>query len=87
MLEEPGPEKEVEVLMARKYPTCVSRGAKRLGISKAKAQKSYNRGIGAWKSNYTGPRRGGRKLISKEGWACGRVNKLRRGGNYDQDLL
>ena len=72
--------------MAR-YPTCVKKAAKRLRISPAKVQKSYNRGIGAHKQNYTGPRRGGKKLISKEGWACGRVKKLRRGGNYDQDLF
>ena len=73
-----------EGLMAKK---CVTRNAKRLDISITNAQKSYNRGIGAWKKNYTGPRRGGKKLISKEGWACGRLNKLRPGGNYDQDLL
>ena len=93
-LKEPSSEEKVEVPVhsggvaaVTKYPTCVKKAAKRLRISPAKAQKSYNRGVGAWKSNYTGPKRGGKKLISKEGWACGRVNKLRRGGNYDQDLL
>ena len=54
------PYKEIEI-MARK---CVTRNAKRLGISVRQAQKSYNRGVGAWKTNNTGPRRGGRKLIS-----------------------
>ena len=74
--------------MARRYPTCVKKAAKRLRLKPAKVQRSYNRGIGAHKTNYTGPRGpGGRKLISKEGWACGRVKKLRRGGDYDQDLF
>ena len=71
--------------MAR-YPACVVNASKRSGISKAKLQKSYNRGVGAWKSNYTGPR----PKVSKQAWACGRVNKLarlKRRAGYDQDLL
>jgi len=83
----------VETVMARKYPTCVINAAKRLGISKAKAQKSYNRGIGAWKNNpgsvrnVRGVKGGPGPKMSKERWACARVGKLRRGGSYDQDLL
>ena len=99
-LKEPSSEEKVEVSVhsggvetVTKYPTCVKRNAKRLGISNAKVQKSYNRGIGAWKNNpgsvrnVRGVKGGPGKKMSKQQWACARVNKLRRGGNYDQDLL
>ena len=77
----------------KKIPSCVKRAASRLRISVRKAQESYDRGIGAWKTNPRSVRnisgvKGGRgRKMSKERWACARVNKLRRGGEYDQDLL
>jgi len=78
------------------YPSCVVNASKRSGISKDKLQKSYNRGIGAHKTNRASVRNlrgkkyaGGTKM-SKEQWACARVNKLARlkkRAGYDQDLL
>jgi len=77
----------------KRTPTCVLNSAKRLKISIKKAQKSYDRGIGAWHTNPSSVRNtkgqkgvGGKKM-TKEQWACARVNKLTRGGKYDQDLL
>ena len=77
----------------KKTPSCVIKAAKRLRISKRKAQKSYGRGIGAWHTNPRSVRnirgiKGGKgKKMSSQQWACARVNKLRKGGSYDQDLL
>ena len=86
----------VEGLMARRYPTCVKTASERSGISKGRLLKSYKRGIGAHKTNpgsvrnIKGVKGGPGKKMSKEQWACARVNKLarlnRRAG-YDQDLL
>ena len=71
--------------MARRYAPCVKKAAKRSCISPSKLQKSYNRGIGAFKN--PGP---SRPNMRKEQWACARVNKLARlktKAGYDQDLL
>ena len=72
----------------RRYAPCVVRGANRSSYTKAELQKSYNRGIGAYDQNYTGPRSSsGAKLISAVGWACGRVNALIRGkSDVDPDI-
>lgn len=79
-----------------KYPKCVLRASKKSGISRSKLQKSYDRGIGAWKTNPSSVRnRKGKKggkgpRMPKEQWACARVNKLARlkkRAGYDQDLL
>ena len=73
--------------MARRYAPCVKKAAKRSGISPAKLQKSYNRGIGAYRTNPGSVRP---SVKSKEQWACARVNKLARlkkRAGYDQDLL
>ena len=37
--------------MVRRYAPCVKKAAKRSGISPSKLQKSYNRGIGAYRTN------------------------------------
>lgn len=71
--------------MARRYAPCVVKYSKSSGISKAKLQKSYNRGVGAFKN--PGP---SRPNMRKEQWACARVRKLARlkkRAGYDQDLL
>ena len=73
--------------MARRYAPCVKKAAKRSGISPSKLQKSYNRGIGAYRTNPSSVRP---SVKSKEQWACARVNKLARlkkRAGYDQDLL
>ena len=73
--------------MARRYAPCVKKAAKRSGISPSKLQKSYNRGIGAFRTNRASVRP---NVKSKEQWACARVNKLARlkkRAGYDQDLL
>ena len=73
--------------MARRYAPCVKKAAKRSGISPSKLQKSYNRGIGAYRTNPDSVRP---NVKSKEQWACARVNKLARlkkRAGYDQDLL
>ena len=82
-----------------KYPSCVITASKKSGISKSKLLKSYKRGIGAWKSSPQSVRslRNPNKRnvpksqrMSKEMWACARVNKLarlKRRAGYDQDLL
>jgi len=58
--------------------------------------KSYSRGVGAHKTNRAsvrnmqGKKYAGGKKMSKEQWACARVNKLARlkkRAGYDQDLL
>lgn len=85
--------KKLSQTRRRKFPSCVLKAAKRLGISRKKAQESYNRGVGAWRTNPKSVRntkgvKGGRgRKMSSARWACARVNKLRRGGKYDQDLL
>ena len=85
-----------EGLMARRYPSCVKSASKRSGISKGKLLKSYKRGIGAYKTNpgsvrnIRGVKGGPGPKMSKEQWACARVNKLarlKRRAGYDQDLL
>ena len=82
--------------MKQKYPSCVRKAASKLGISKKKAQESYDRGIGAWKTNPSSVRNrkgikgGPGKRLPKQQWACARVNKLARlkhRAGYDQDLL
>ena len=82
--------------MARRYAPCVRRAAKRSGISPSKLQKSYNRGVGAHRTNRASVRNlqgkkyaGGTKMSAQQ-WACARVNKLARlktRAGYDQDLL
>lgn len=82
--------------MAKKYPTCVRTASKRSGIPKPRLLKSYKRGIGAWKTNPSsvrnkrGVKGGPGKRMSKQRWACARVNKLARlkkRAGYDRDLL
>ena len=82
--------------MARKYPSCVIKSSKKSGISKSKLMASYKRGIGAHKTNRAsvrnmqGKKYAGGKKMSKEQWACARVNKLARlkkRACYDKDLL
>jgi len=82
-----------------RYPSCVINASKRSGIPKSKLLRSYKRGIGAWKSSGSSVRslRNPSKRnvpksqrMSKEMWACARVNKLARlkkRAGYDQDLL
>jgi len=79
-----------------RYPSCVKTASKKSGISKSKLMKSYSRGIGAWKTqpgsvrNVRGVKGGPGPKMSKEQWACARVNKLARlkkRAGYDQDLL
>ena len=86
----------VDALMARRYPSCVKSASKRSGISKGKLLKSYKRGIGAHKNNpgsvrnIRGVKGGPGPKMSKEQWACARVNKLARlkgRAGYDRDLL
>ena len=86
----------VDALMARRYPSCVKSASKRSGISKGTLLKSYKRGIGAYKTNpgsvrnIRGVKGGPGPKMSKEQWACARVNKLARlksRAGYDQDLL
>ena len=79
-----------------RYPSCVVTASRKSGISKSKLLQSYKRGIGAHKTNRASVRNlqgkkyaGGTKM-SKEQWACARVNKLarlKRRAGYDQDLL
>jgi len=79
-----------------RYPSCVKTASKKSGISKSKLLKSYKRGIGAFKTqpgsvrNVRGVKGGRGPKMSKEQWACARVNKLARlkkRAGYDQDLL
>ena len=86
----------VDALMARRYPSCVKSASKRSGISKGKLLKSYKRGIGAHKTNpgsvrnIRGVKGGPGPKMSKEQWACARVNKLARlkgRAGYDRDSL
>ena len=82
-----------------KYPSCVITASRKSGISKSKLLKSYKRGVGAWKTSggsvrsRTNPSKRGvpkSQRMSKEQWACARVNKLarlKRRAGYDQDLL
>jgi len=79
-----------------KYPSCVTEASKRSGISKVRLQESYDRGIGAWKTNPSsvrnlkGVKGGPGRRLPKQQWACARVNKLaklRKRAGYDQDLL
>lgn len=77
-------------------PSCVVRASKKSGIKKSQLLKSYKRGIGAWKTNPSsvrnvrGKKGGPGKRMSKQRWACARVNKLARlkkRAGYDMDLL
>jgi len=79
-----------------RYPSCVKTASKKSGISKSKLLQSYKRGVGAHKTNRAsvrnmqGKKYAGGKKMSKEQWACARVNKLarlKRRAGYDQDLL
>ena len=85
-----------EGLMATRYPSCVKSASKRSGISKSNLLKSYKRGIGAHRTNpgsvrnIRGVKGGPGPKMSKERWACARVNKLARlkgRAGYDRDLL
>ena len=81
--------------MAR-YASCVKKGAKRSKHSKAKLQKVYNRGVGAWSSSpgsvrsRINPKKRGvpkSQRMSKQQWACARVNSFVRGSRkHDLDL-
>ena len=80
------------IKMAR-YNSCVKKGAKRSKHSKSKLQKVYNRGVGAWKNNprsvrnVKGVKGGPGKKMSKQQWACARVNSFVRGSRkHDLDL-
>ncbi len=79
-----------------RYPSCVKTASKKSGISKSKLLQSYKRGVGAHKTNRAsvrnmqGKKYAGGKKMSKEQWACARVNKLARlkkRAGYDQDLV
>ena len=81
---------------SERFPACVRKAHKTSGISLANLQDSYDRGIGAWRTNPSsvrnlrGVKGGPGKRMPKEQWACARVNKLARLRNkagYDQDLL
>ena len=86
-------------MMAKRYAPCVVRASQRSGIAKSKLQKSYNRGWGAWASSpqsvrsRTNPNKRNvpkSQRMSRQQWACARVNKLARlkkRAGYDQDLL
>lgn len=77
-------------------PSCVKRGAKRSRYSTATLQKVYNRGIGAWKSSpgsvrsRSNPKKRGvprSQQMSKQQWACARVNAFVAGRKrVDPDL-
>ena len=79
-----------------RYPSCVVTTSKKSGISKSKLLQSYRRGIVAHRTNIASVRNlqgkkyaGGTKM-SKEQWACGRVQKLgrlKKRAGYYQDLL
>lgn len=82
--------------MARRYAPCVKRAAARSKHSASKLQKVYNRGVGAWKNNpssvrsRTNPSRKNvpaSQRMSKQQWACARVNSFVRGSRkHDTDL-
>ena len=82
--------------MAKRYASCVNRGAKRSRYSRSTLQKVYNRGIGAWKNNpqsvraRSNPKRRNvprSQQFSKEAWACARVNAFVSGRKrVDPDL-
>ena len=68
-----------------RYPKCVIEASRRSGIAKGKLLQSYKRGIGAWRTSpqsvrsRTNPSKRGvpkSQRMSKEQWACARVNKL-----------
>ena len=78
-------------------PKCVKSAASRSRYSYTTLMKVYRRGIGAWKNNPTSVRsRSGQKRkggfpisqrMSKEQWACARVNSFVRGSRkHDLDL-
>ena len=80
-----------------RYASCVRKGASRSRYSVSTLQKVYNRGVGAWKTNPSSVRsRSGQKRkggfpmgqrMSKEQWACARVNSFIRGSRkHDLDL-
>ena len=69
--------------MSRRYAPCVKRGASRSRYTASTLQKVYNRGVGAWKNNpqsvrsRINPKRRNvprSQRMSKEAWACARVN-------------
>lgn len=77
-------------------PSCVIEAAARSGIATKRLLQSYKRGIGAWRTNPSsvrnkkGVKGGPGKRMSKQRWACARVNKLARlkhRAGYDKDLL
>ena len=82
--------------MARRKAPCVKRAAARSKHSESKLQKVYNRGVGAWKNSprsvrsRTNPSQRNvprSQRMSKEQWACARVNSFVRGSRkHDRDL-
>ena len=81
---------------AKRYDPCVRNAHEKSGIPLARLQESYDRGIGAWRTNPSsvrnrkGVKGGPGKRMPKEQWASARVNKLarlRRRAGYDKDLL
>ena len=81
---------------AKRYDPCVRNAHEKSGIPLARLQESYDRGIGAWRTNPSsvrnrkGVKGGPGRRMPKEQWACARVNKLarlRRRAGYDKDLL
>ena len=75
---------------------CVKRAAARSRYSTRTLQKVYNRGVGAWKNSpgsvrsRSNPSRRGVPMsqrMSKQQWACARVNSFVRGSRkHDLDL-
>ncbi len=82
--------------MGRRYAPCVRKKAKTSRYSAATLQKVYNRGAGAWvsspgsvRSRFNPKKRGVPKSqrMSKQQWACARVNAFVAGRKrVDPDL-
>jgi hypothetical protein len=82
--------------MSRRYAPCVRKKAKTSRYSATTLQKVYNRGVGAWKNNpgsvrsRFNPKKRGVPMsqrMTKEQWACARVNAFVAGRKrVDPDL-
>ncbi len=81
-----------------RFHPCVVEASQKTGLSKEIHQASFDRGWGAANSNpqsvrnrYNGKKRPGGwpkgVRMSNTQWACARTKQLRKGKNYDQDLL
>lgn len=81
-----------------RFHPCVVEASKKTGFSKEIHQASFDRGWGAANTNpqsvrnrYTGKKRPGgwpkEVRMSNTQWACARTKQLKKGGNFDQDLL